>query len=437
MIDCPECGCPNNDDAESCIECGYPLIQPKAKRTDNNANSPQIEHQSNSVNEKEQAALKSNAEQKAAKEKLDNLRAEYAALNESHQDTSEVDELNREIDKIEADLKRLSEEKKRQLAEQQEKRKQAEKRLDSLLKEYDSLKNNIIETANNDAINSEIKDVESKISEFKTISEKSNVNRIKNDKAEPADATSSNSALSKKDQSSSISEPTKQEEPVEDKCPVCGKKRIRNAKFCNICGYEYKHDQTSKRNTKYIIGIVLAALIFACLIGIGVINSIHNARLEKEQLALEALEADRQKSIDEYVASAKLLYDTIQKSTADFGTIDTMFGITNGVDANILTAEYLRSYVEGLCASEISDQKALRLEIDKVWESLNTSECNEPEIQELKKCVLNAYNAYCDRYDLLVNLNFTTANYELKAKNTKQNFTDKNSELFKELNTFN
>lgn len=215
-------------------------------------------------------------------------------------------------------------------------------------------------------------------------------------------------------------------------CPKCGEKLKENAKFCDKCGYNL-----SKKKRKAVLPIII---VLAIILGVGVSGTAYymhqKAEKEKYEAELEAkreAERKRQDLIHTYQSKAIELYAAINGAKKNFDVLSTMFSTSTEMNAGFFGPSYFTSYVEGLCSSEITTEKSRKREIDDIFEELGKVECDEEEIQELKSTIEDYYYAYCDRYDLLVNINFTVSNFSSKENTDKTNFNSKFSAVQKEI----
>ena len=78
-----------------------------------------------------------------------------------------------------------------------------------------------------------------------------------------------------------------------------------------------------------------------------------------------------------------------------------------------------------MCANEITEEKGRKRDIDSLYEELDELECEEEEIKELKAAIEDFYYSYCERYDLLVDMNFSASNFESKNQASSSDFSDK------------
>lgn len=62
--------------------------------------------------------------------------------------------------------------------------------------------------------------------------------------------------------------------------------------------------------------------------------------------------------------------------------------------------------------------------IDRLWEESEEIGCGETEIQELKNVLEDYCNSCSERYDSLVNVNFTVSNFSLKDWAGSTHFTN-------------
>ncbi len=315
---CPECGCPNESSAESCIECGYPFVEISCRKDE-------IEKQ-NAV--------------KMAKQQLEETRAEYNGLSQ-YVDDSQLGVINDEIADLKEkiyELKRKNEEEKRRIADELD---SAKKMREDLQKEYERLKEEQVD-----------------YSELETIS------RDINSQKEQIEALRENKASSSQDNPNVVDNSV-----ATMKCPECGAEVESDDKICKTCGYPLKKD------LKKIIGLVIAALLCVGIV-VGIVMAVTNKRGVSEQSQPEKSVAvskeqdkdennnDKQAVIDFYEAMNQAYHDTSAdygKSNAEvientreaidkFESIDTSSfkyaDYVNKVKANAYYSTYKSAYLE-------------------------------------------------------------------------------------------
>lgn len=204
------------------------------------------------------------------------------------------------------------------------------------------------------------------------------------------------------------------------RCPKCGAEYDTGDKFCLKCGYKLEKN-IGKRIT-IIVGIVLVL----ALVGGATGYYMHKkAVYEAEQEALREAEQQRQEQILAYQTKAIELYDDIRKGAEHFNMLSMMYtmAINQGNSNTLMGTSFFVSYVEGLCSSEISTSESRNREIESVFAELNALECSEPEVDNLKKAIENYYYAYSERYELLVDGEFTASNFESKDTSSDVNYS--------------
>lgn len=213
------------------------------------------------------------------------------------------------------------------------------------------------------------------------------------------------------------------------KCPRCGTPMEKSAKYCLKCGY----NSSPKKNSTAHISIVLVIIVLVCGIGGTGVYLHQKAVREAYEAELEA-ERQRQESIHAYQAKAIELYNAINTAKSNFYVLSSMFSTSTQMNTGLLGPSFYTSYVEGLCSSELAEEKTRKRTIDDLYTTLNEIDCNEMEISELKIAIEDYYAVYCDRYDLLVNLNFEPINYKSKEKTSKSQFDNKFSTVQDSIN---
>ena len=194
------------------------------------------------------------------------------------------------------------------------------------------------------------------------------------------------------------------------KCPQCGAELEKDAKFCLKCGCSLEKKAAPKGNKKLIIGIIVLAVVVC--VGAGI-----------------AAEEARKELIKTYEQKAIELNDAINGTKNNFNLLSTMYDTSTDLNTGLLGPDFFTEYVQGLCASEITTEKERKRDIDKIYTELQDIGCEEEEVQELKAAIEDYYFAYCDRYDFLVEGNFSVANFKSKEENSAKNFSSKSSEV--------
>lgn len=270
---CPECGCPNESSAESCVECGYPFVEIRYKKEN----------------------IEKHNEIKNAKQQLEETQAEYDAMSKKVDD-SQLAMINDEISDLKEkifELKRKNDEEKRKLADELD---SAQKMREDLQKEYERLKEERLDTSELEAINRDIDAQKGQIEAFHVSKESSlqdNTNAV----------DSSDTAL---------------------KCPECGAIVESDDKICKTCGYPLKKD------LKKILGLAIVALLcVGIVVGIAVFatnkrdvssqNQADSSGVVSKEKDKDENNNDKQVVIDFYEAMNQAYHDT----SADYGKSNT------------------------------------------------------------------------------------------------------------------
>ena len=216
------------------------------------------------------------------------------------------------------------------------------------------------------------------------------------------------------------------------KCPQCGAELEKDAKFCLKCGCSLEKKAAPKGNKKLIIGIIVLAVVVCVGAGIGLVahkKAVEKAAYEQRLAEERAADEARKELIKTYEQKAIELNDAINGTKNNFNLLSTMYDTSTDLNTGLLGPDFFTEYVQGLCASEITTEKERKRDIDKIYTELQDIGCEEEEVQELKAAIEDYYFAYCDRYDFLVEGNFSVANFKSKEENSAKNFSSKSSEV--------
>ena len=210
-------------------------------------------------------------------------------------------------------------------------------------------------------------------------------------------------------------------QPYKRRCPKCGTESDDSARFCLKCGYEF--EKKAKSNKKTVL-IIIAIMI---VIALGCSGTVYYMHEKAEQEAIRDAERQRQELITSYQLKAIELNDAIQEADSNFELLSVMFDSSTGIHTGLLGPSFFTSYVEGMCSEEISEEKARKRDVDKIFGELNDIECTEPEIEKLSAAIEDYYYAYVERYELLVEMDFTTDNFGSKDSTSKKNYSEAQS----------
>ena len=209
-------------------------------------------------------------------------------------------------------------------------------------------------------------------------------------------------------------------------CPSCGANIENEALFCNKCGFNFKQAKPKKKINKSVLIIAIAIVLFVAGVGGYLAYSAHQravaqALYEEEQ----AKERERQKLIYSYQCKAKEIYDEIKGCGSNFNMLDSMFDLSTDTNGGLLGPSFFVNYTKSLCSSEISTEKTRLRTLNTLVQELESIDCNEVEIQELKPAITEYYEAYKERYDLLIEGNFTSYTFDNLNSSTKKNLSDR------------
>lgn len=209
------------------------------------------------------------------------------------------------------------------------------------------------------------------------------------------------------------------------KCPECGKELIASAKFCNICGCPINKPTKRKGINREMILFLILFVITIIIIVAGGLYFEKVQRKEEQRIVAEINEKERQEFINEYCLLGQELYEEITSAKIDFNVLSSMFDTSSDLNAGLLRPTFFTDYVRGLCADNIINEKNIKLSIDRIKSDLEGLECEEPEVQELSVAIEDLYSAYIERYNLLVEGDFSANNFHNLDKTSKKNFDEK------------
>lgn len=207
-------------------------------------------------------------------------------------------------------------------------------------------------------------------------------------------------------------------------CPKCGSELGDDSNFCNKCGYDFSgKPKTAKKKPVVLIAIVVM-IIVGCVAG-GTVYYLHQKAVKEAYEAEQEAERQRQELIASYQKKAVEVRNAIQGAKPNFNMMDTMFATSTSLNDGLLGPSFYTSYVEGLCSNEMTEEKNRKRDIDRLYAELDKIECEEDEIKELKVAIEDFYYSYCERYDLLIEMNFSTSNFESKNQTSSSDFSAK------------
>lgn len=220
-------------------------------------------------------------------------------------------------------------------------------------------------------------------------------------------------------------------------CRYCGAEVEEDSKFCAKCGKNImkeplvEFDDQKGRNhetKKKKIQITVIVVIVLLIIGVGgTVFYIH-------QKAIKEAEMQRQAEIDLFQEKSIEIYDSINKAETNFNLMSAMYSASTEMSSGLLDSAVYTSYVKSLCSSEITEEKSRRKEIDEIYYDWKNLDCNEDEIKALKNAIEDYYDAYSNRYNLLVETDFSVYSFASDEKIDSTNFNDKKSAVKEEIN---
>lgn len=203
-------------------------------------------------------------------------------------------------------------------------------------------------------------------------------------------------------------------------CLKCGAEMESDAKFCLKCGYGTK----ARRKIPLLAIILTIVILIAAGIG-GTVYYLHQKAVREAYEAELEAERRRQSAIHMYQSKAIELFDAINDSKLNFDLMSTMYSTSTETNTGLLGPSYFTAYVQNLCSSEISAEKSRKKEIDNLRLELDKLDCDEPEVENLKKSLDNYYYSYSERYDLLIEGNFSTFTFSYKESTSSSDFNEK------------
>lgn len=172
--------------------------------------------------------------------------------------------------------------------------------------------------------------------------------------------------------------------------------------------------------TVVVVGIVIAA------IAVGVLVYIKNmqARQLAAQQAYEAEQA-RLTLIYEDRQLAQELKDAIESTKFHFMTMEGMYPLLDDFQETIfLTRPEYVSYIQAGCSKEITEARSERPKVDALYEQFTALACEEEETQELNEAVNDLYDAFCERYEVLIEGNIDIYDFSGDYAPIKERYTE-------------
>ncbi len=206
-------------------------------------------------------------------------------------------------------------------------------------------------------------------------------------------------------------------------CPKCGSELDDDSKFCNKCGYDFGGKPKNGKKKPIVLIAIVAVLVVGCIAG-GTAYFMYQKAAKEAYEAEQEAERQRQEFIASYQTKVVEVRNAIQGAKSNFDMLSTMFATSTSLNDGLLGPSFYTSYAEGLCADEITEEKGRKRDVDSLYEELDELECEE-ETKELKEAIEDFYYSYCERYDLLVDMNFTASNFEAKNQTSSSDFSDK------------
>ncbi|MDE6254354.1 MAG: zinc ribbon domain-containing protein [Lachnospiraceae bacterium] len=212
-----------------------------------------------------------------------------------------------------------------------------------------------------------------------------------------------------------------------DSCPKCGSEIVENSKFCIKCGYklELPRGKRKRYKKKFIILIIFVLFVLASSAAF----IVHLQREKEIQEKMFKKEQERQELILSYENKALQIKTDISEAKNNFQLLRDMFLTCMDTSVGIYGPDFFVKYAERLCSSQISLEKSRKKDIDLLYQELNDIKCDEKEIEELKEAIEELYLSYSERYDLLVEVNFSSSDFTIRETKSKQDFDKKESEV--------
>ena len=211
-------------------------------------------------------------------------------------------------------------------------------------------------------------------------------------------------------------------------CPKCGALMESDALFCTKCGH-------GEKGKKKPIGLIIPIVIVVILVVTGGTGVYMHQKAEREAYEVQlAAERQRQAEIHEFQKKSIELYDAINGAKSNFNLMSTMYSTSTELNTGLLGPSFFTSYIEGLCSSELTAEKSRKREVDSLYSEFSNLKCNEEEISELKKVMDNYYYAYEDRYELLVEGDFSVYSFSSEDKASSSDFDEKSKAAEQEIN---
>lgn len=215
-------------------------------------------------------------------------------------------------------------------------------------------------------------------------------------------------------------------------CPKCGESMESEAHFCVKCGYGVNE----KKKSHFGLIVAIVVVLVVCVVGGTGFYMYQKAKREAYEAYQSQLAAERQRQaeIHAYQKKSIELSDAINAAKSNFNLMSTMYSTSTEMNTGLFGPSFFTSYVQGLCSSELSEEKSRKKEIDALYDELNELNCSEEEVVELKKVIDDYYNSYEDRYKLLVEGNFSVYTFSSEEKASSSDFETKYKCVQEEIN---
>lgn len=204
------------------------------------------------------------------------------------------------------------------------------------------------------------------------------------------------------------------EQTYQRTCHQCGSDLEENALFCPRCGKKTDGKKKVAKTKAVVVIIIILLVVAASFFGV-------------YQWSAYKKECQRQELIVSYQQKAIELSNAIGEAESNFILLSTLFGTSTEMSTGFIGPSVYTAYAEGLCSLEINEEKRRKKDVDQLYSELELVGCNEAEVAELKKVIEDYYDAYVERYEVLVEMKFTTSDFSTKDSSSKSVFTSAKS----------